>query len=125
MLTFLEFDSPTPTDSRFLGRTLGSLSYVYDARLKLTCRRRGEGEYCVKGVDIITFDNWANKHPDYPYPIQYSDKNVVVNVMLPPHDGAAGAFIQQMLREVDQMCHPVQPKVLSRTGRINPKSRAV
>ena len=62
---------------------------------------RGPGEYRISPVDAKTFLEWADNHKDYPYPLQYSQDTVVVNIMYPLHDRAANIIIQQILRRLD------------------------
>lgn len=85
---------------------------------------RTEGEYRIAPVDLKTFDTWANKHSQFPHAIQYSRNTLVINVMLPPHDGAAGIIGQHISRVVDRMCPQNDADVWCHTGRINPLPNA-
>lgn len=81
---------------------------------------RTEGEYRIGPVSLKVFDNWAETHPQFPHAIQYSDNTLVINIMLPPHDGAAGIIIQHISRVVDRMCPQNDAEIWCRTGCINP-----
>jgi hypothetical protein len=79
------------------------------------------GEYRIKPI-TITVDKWADSHPQFPYNLQLANQTLVVTVMLPPHDGAAGIIAQHITRTVDRMCPRNDAIFWSRTGCINPFS---
>lgn len=76
------------------------------------------GEYRLYPIDQETFDAWSETHQDYPHSIQFSQKVLVVTIILPPHDGAAGIIMHRISRAVDALCHPTEPELYLHTGCI-------
>ena len=70
------------------------------------------GEYRLYPIDQETFDAWSETHQDYPHSIQFSQKVLVVTIILPPHDGAAGIIMHRISRAVDALCHPTATRTL-------------
>jgi|SRR5579859_3425704 len=95
---------------------------IFEVHFQSCCRANGRlaGEYRLYPIDQETFDAWSESHQDYPHSIQFSKKVLVVAIMLPPHDGAAGIIMHGISRAVDAVCHPVEPELYIHTGRIGP-----
>ena len=78
------------------------------------------GEYRISPIDAATFRKFIDNHTDYKLKLQYSDSTVVAVIPHPPHDGASNYLIQQILYEVNEMCRPIRPSAMQRTGRKCP-----
>src|SRR5271169_4001035 len=57
-------------------------------------------------LDQQTFDAWSMENSDFPYPVQYYDKTIIVSKLLPPYDGAAGVTMHGISRAIDRNCYP-------------------
>lgn len=113
---YKDYISPQdPANSKWLARTLGSIRF--SLRVAAWLRDRDFGEHRLTSVAIDTFDAWAAAHPDYPHPIQLDNKLLIVTVVCPPHDGAAGAIIQHIRDQAFLKCAPADCKLSARTGR--------
>ena len=71
-------------------------------------------------VNGVTFRKFINSRKDYKLRLQYSDSTIVAAMHRRPHDAASNYLIQQILYEVNEMCRPVRPKGMQRTGRTYP-----
>jgi len=76
------------------------------------------GEYRISPLPLETFDNWAKSHPEFPHPLQYSQQELVISIILPPHDRTAGVIVRHILKAVDKMCPQDDARVEFGTGRI-------
>ena len=113
---YKDYISPQdPANSKWLAQTLGSIRF--SLRVVAWLIERHEGEHRLSHVDVDTFDAWAAAHPDYPHGVQFDNGLIVVTVMFPPHDGAAGAIIQHIRDQAFLLCAPENRKLSARTGR--------
>jgi hypothetical protein len=118
MNKFVDIVFPGNGSVKDLSRVLSNLRYSLTHILWLT--NSDAGEYRLTPVSLTVFDAWAKSHPQYPHSIQFENHTIVVTVMLPPHDGAAGIIAQHIVLNVHIMCQPRDAKIWSRTGRISP-----
>jgi hypothetical protein len=72
----------------------------------------------------LNLDTWAKSHPQFPHPLQYSQQELVINIMFPPHDRTAKIIVRHILKAVDRMCPLDDAKVESGTGRITLQVRS-
>jgi len=75
-----------------------------------------EGEYRIQPVPVAVFDRWCQLHPQFPYAVQFSNQHLIISIMLPPHDRAAGIISNQITRTVDRMCPLNDALFVSGTG---------
>ena len=120
MDTFVDITFHPAGSENDLSRVIASLKYCLFDNVCLTNRKIGE--YRITPVLVTVFDQWADSHPQFPHAFQYSDNTVVITIMLPPHDGAAGIIAHHISRTVDRMCTLNDASHWSRTGRIPPAS---
>jgi hypothetical protein len=81
------------------------------------------GEYRLSPVDGVTFRKFIDSRKDYKLRLQYSDSTIVAVMPHPPHNAASNYLIQQILYQVNEMCRPVRPKAMQRTGRTHPLAK--
>jgi hypothetical protein len=115
MNKFVDIVFPGNGSVKDLSRLLSNLRYSLTHILWLT--NSEAGEYRLTPVPLTVFDAWSKSHPQYPHSIQFENRTIVVTVMLPPHDGAAGIIAQHIVMNVHAMCQPRDAKIWSRTGR--------
>jgi len=77
-----------PANSKWLAQTLGSIRF--SLRVSGWLIERHIGEHRLTRVCVDAFDGWAAAHPDYPHPVQFDNRIIVVTVIFPPHDGGGG-----------------------------------
>ena len=115
---FFDISFPKNGSIQDLSRIIAGLKYcLFD---NVCLMNRNEGEYRISPVTVAAFDKWANSHPQFPYGLQFANQCIVVTIMLPPHDGAAGIIAHQISRTVDRMCPMNDANFWSRTGCIPP-----
>jgi hypothetical protein len=113
---YKDYISPQdPANSKWLAQTLGSIRF--SLRVSGWLIERHIGEHRLTRVCVDAFDGWAAAHPDYPHPVQFDNRIIVVTVIFPPHDGAAGAIIQHIRDQAFLKCAPADCKLSARTGR--------
>jgi hypothetical protein len=112
-----DYTSPRANDCRFLTRVLGSIRYALLSYFGEWIAPRGSIEFHPSTRPLQKF---IDKHTDYKQKLQYNGSTVVAVMLHPPHDGASNFLIQQILFEVNEMCRPIRPKAMQRTGRTIP-----
>ena len=80
---------------------------------------RKPAEYRFYPVPVQVFDSWAQTSPQFPFPVQFYNKTLVVNIMLPPHDRTAGIIEHHIATVVDRMCPLMDAEICTGTGCIN------
>ena len=115
MDNFIDIELPRPSTVRQLSLAIGKSKY--SVPLSLLMKNREPGEYHITPVHLATFDSWAKSHPDMTLSLQYTPGLLVVNVMLPQHEGAAGIIGTHIVKVVDRMCPQNDAEVWPRTGR--------
>jgi len=102
-----------------LSRIIAGLRYCLFHNVCLM--NRHEGEYRIQPVPVAVFDRWCQSHPQFPYAVQFSNQHLVISIMLPPLDRAAGIISNQISRTVDRMCPLNDALFVSGTGCIHPR----
>jgi hypothetical protein len=70
-------------------------------------------------VPVQVLYSWAQASPQFPFPVQFHNKRVVVNIMLPPHDRTSGIIEHHIAIVVDRMCPLMDADIRTGTGCIN------
>jgi hypothetical protein len=102
-----------------LSRIITGLRYcLFD---NVCLMNRHQGEYRIQPVPVAVFDRWCQLHPQFPYAVQFSNQCLVISIMLPSHDRAAGIISNEIMRTVDRMCPLNDALFVSGTGCIHPR----
>ena len=117
---FYDTSFPRFGSTHELSKIIATLGYCLFDNVCLMNRR--EGEYDIYPVPVAVFDQWCQSHPlQFPHAIQYANQHLVIGLMLPPHDRAAGIISHQISRIVDRMCPLNDAIFVSGTGCIHPR----
>ena len=120
MDSFFNISFPKTGSIQDLSRIIAELKYcLFD---DVCLMNRNEGEYQISPVTVTAFDKWANSHPQFPYGLQFANQYIVMTIIFPLYDRAAGIITHQISRTVDKMCPMNDTNFWLGTGCIPPPS---